>query len=104
MYEPGMTDKELAELHAAGLTPDDVATGPVEIWPDCLVAFELFSRLATQWYVGGMGGRTGINYGVMHHMMDRLKLSPEDYDLLEADMQAMESAALEVMHRPSPDA
>jgi hypothetical protein len=81
----------------AGLTREDVATS-VEIWPDNVRAFNLFQGLWTQWHTG-MGGATGLNYFVAYHRMDRMSLSPADYDQLDADLQVMEAAALQVMHR-----
>lgn len=96
MYEPAPNAEELA---AFGLTAEDVAADPVDIWPDNVAAFQIFSFMGTQWRVGGMGGATGLDYNVMYRKMDRLSLSPDDYDALESDLQIMESAALELMHQ-----
>lgn len=101
MYEPGMTKLELQELAAAGLTPDDVAPDPVEIWPDVLPAYELFSHLGTQWRVGA-GGATGLDYNVLYHKMGRMGLSAEQFESLEADIQVMEGEALKAMHPQDP--
>lgn len=95
-----MTELELAELAAACLTPEDVAPEPVEIWPDVLPAYHLFSSMSTQWRIG-MAGPTGLDYNVVYHKMDRMKLPAEEYELLEMDIQIMEAAALEVMHSKS---
>lgn len=84
---------DAAELAAFGLTLDDVAGEPVEIWPDNRSAFELFGALQTQWRVG-MNGPIGLDYNVLYHRMDRMGLTPERYDDLEADIAAMEVAAL----------
>ena len=100
MYEPGMTDLELQELAAAGLTPDDVAPDPVEIWPETLPVYHLFSSICTQWRVGASGA-TGLDYNVLYHKMDRMKLSSEEFDLLESDIQIMECAALKAMRAKS---
>lgn len=100
MYQPGMTELQLHELAAAGLTPEDVAPDPVEIWPDVLPVYELFCSMSTQWRAG-MGGVTGLDYNVLFHKMDRMKLTAADYDLLELDIQIMESAALDVMRGKS---
>ena len=75
-----------------------MAADPVDIWPDNLAAFEIFNFMGTQWRVG-MGGPTGLDYSVMYRKMDRLSLSPDDYDALERDLQIMESAALACMHQ-----
>jgi len=69
---------------------------PVEIWPDNEQAFNLFSRLTTQWRAGA-GGLYGLDYGVAFSMMDRMALTPEQYDALEADMRIMEDEALATM-------
>jgi len=56
----------------------------------------LFVALSTQWRIG-MGGPTGLDYAVMYMRMDRMKLSDEEWECLEADMRTLEDAALEVM-------
>lgn len=95
MYEPAPNAEELA---AFGLTAEDVAADPVDIWPDNLAAYQIFSFMGTQWRIG-MGGATGLDYSVMYRKMDRLGLSPDDYDDLEADLRIMEVAALDCMHQ-----
>lgn len=80
------------------MTPEDVAGDPVEIWPEHLGAFELFVALRSQWRVS-MAGATGLDYGVMFQKMDRMGLSPEQYDELEDQMRALEHAALDEMSK-----
>ena len=75
-----------------------MAADPVDIWPDNLAAFEIFSFLGTQWRVG-MSGATGLDYNVVYRKMDLLSLAPEEYDALECDIQIMEDAALVCMHQ-----
>lgn len=94
MYERAPDVKELATF---GLTPDDVAADPVDIWPEHLAAFELFNYMGTQWRTG-MSGPTGLDYGVMYRKMDRMKLSEAEYDQLEADVMVMERTALSCIH------
>lgn len=84
-------------MNAAGFTLEDVATDPVEIWPDNLRAVNLFAQIGTQWRTG-MGGPTGLDYNVLYRRMDRMGLAPDEYDELEADIQAMEGTALNCMH------
>ena len=96
-----MTELELQELAAAGLTPDDVAPDPVEIWPETLPVYNLFASICTQWRVSA-GGATGLDYNVLYHKMDRMKLSAEAYDFLESDIQVMEGAALQAMRSKTP--
>jgi len=94
MYERAPDEKELA---AFGMTLEDVAAEPVDIWPEHVQAFELFNFMGTQWRTG-MSGPTGLDYGVMHRKMDRMKLSEEEYDQLEADVMVMERTALACIH------
>lgn len=85
-------------MRAAGLTPEDYADEVFEVWPENWRAFELFSYMQTQWRVG-MSGATGLDYRVMQHKMDRMKLAPDEYEQLEADMQVMEMAAMSEMNK-----
>jgi len=97
MYKPGLTKKDLAEMEAGGFTLADYPDEVVEIWPENWPAYALFSFMRTQWRVGAMGA-TGLDYGPMHRKMDRMELSPDEYDDLEADLQTMEFAALGTMN------
>lgn len=45
-----------------------------------------------------MGGPTGLDYGPLFALMDRMKLSDEDHDELFGDIQTLERAALEAMN------
>lgn len=91
-----MSKAQLLELAAAGLTPEDVAPDPVEIWPETLPVYDLFVSMTTQWRVGA-GGPTGLDYNVLYRKMDRMALSAGAYDQLETDIQVMEAAALQAM-------
>lgn len=42
-------------------------------------------------------GIIGLDYNVLYHKMDRMKLTPDEYDELEADMRVMEAAAMAAM-------
>ena len=53
--------------------------------------------MRTQWRVG-FGGPTGLDYGVLYKKFARMNLSPEEVDLLELDIQAMEQGALSAMN------
>lgn len=83
-------------MSVAGLTREDVATS-VGIWAENVRAYNLFQTLHTQWRVG-MGGATGLDFLVAYRRMDRMGLSPDEYDQLDEDLQIMEAAALQVMH------
>lgn len=72
---------------------------PVVPFPDNVAALNLFNYMRTQWRTGA-NGPSGLDYGVMHQRMDRMGLSPEAYDRLEADIVSMETAALRCIHAP----
>lgn len=80
------------------MEPEDFATEPLEIWPDNARAFNLFASVRTQWRVGP-GGVYGLDYAVVDSRIDRMGLSDGDREVLEAEIQAMEFAALEALAR-----
>lgn len=85
------------EPDAFGLKASDYAHEAVEVWPENWQTFELFSQMQTQWRVG-MAGPTGLDYNVLFHKMDRMRLGDEDYESLEEGIRTMEFAALEAMN------
>jgi hypothetical protein len=42
-------------------------------------------------------GIIGLDYNVVYHKLDRMNLSPDDYDAAENDVRAMEHEALLAM-------
>lgn len=66
----------------------------IEVWPENWPAFDLFSRLRTQWFVG-FGGPTGLRYEAVYPLLDRMDLSTAEWDLMFSDLQVMEAAALQ---------
>ncbi|MEH6434283.1 DUF1799 domain-containing protein [Massilia sp. DD77] len=84
-------------MEAGGFTLADYPEEQVEIWPENLQAYELFLYMRTQWRGAGMG-LIGLDYGPLHHRMDRMKLEPDEYEELEADVQVMEIAAIGAMN------
>jgi len=82
-----------------GFTVDEVSGPPAEVWPDNWQAVMLYVAMSTQWRTGP-GGAVGLDYNVLYHKLDRLKLSAERYDELEAEVAAMENEALSIMHSP----
>lgn len=97
IFQRGMTDKDRAALAVLGLTEEDFPEEELEIWPENVPAYGLFSSLRTQWRAGGMGV-LGLDYNTLFHKMDRMPLSPEEYLELEEDIRTMEHAALAVMY------
>ena len=52
----------------------------------------------TQWRVGAHGA-TGLDYNVVYHKMDRMGLTPSEYDDIEGDVRLMEDAALATIRK-----
>lgn len=44
-----------------------------------------------------MNGPTSLDYNVLYKKMDRMNLTPEQYDLLEQDISVIEREALQIM-------
>lgn len=86
-------------MSAFGLTMDDYADETtVYVWPANLKATNLFVSMDTQWRVGP-AGPYGLDYNVLYHKMDRMKLSPDAYQEMEDDIRTMELVALEEMRK-----
>lgn len=79
-----------------GMRRADYDTDVVEVWPENWPSFKLLCELQTQWRGAGMG-IIGLDYNVLYRKMDRMGLSPGQYDEIEADMRVMESAAMAAM-------
>lgn len=97
MFTPAPDQDDIAKMENLGLSAEDYAGEDVEVWPDSERAYLLFSQLQTQWRAGAMGP-IGLDYNTLFHKMDRMRLEPDDYDELEAEIRTMEFAALERMN------
>lgn len=75
-----------------------VANESVEVWPENWPAFDLFLRMQTQWR-DGMNGRTGLDYMVLFRFLDDIGLAGEDREQMMSDIQTLEIAALNEMHK-----
>lgn len=83
-------------MRAAGFEPEDYASDDVELWPENWPAWRLFLQVCTQWRVG-VAGATGLDYGPLFRLMDRMDLGREEWDQLFDDIRVIESSALETM-------
>lgn len=82
------------QLAAVGLTPEDYETDqPIGVWPENWQAYLVFNTVRTQWRTGP-GGVSGLDYGALDRRIDRLDLSNDDREDLEACIQVMEIAAM----------
>jgi hypothetical protein len=99
MYKKGMSAQDKANMTLMGLSEADYAAdADVEVWPENWDAILLFHSMRSQWRVGP-GGPFGLDYNVLYRKMDRMNLTPERYDELEAEIQIMENAAVEELRK-----
>jgi hypothetical protein len=94
LYEPTVVDEEAATW---GFKASDFEE-QFGVFTDCWLAARTFAQMGTQWRVG-MNGPTGLDFNVLYKRMDRMGLTPEEYDQLESDVSVMESAALDTMQK-----
>lgn len=80
----------------AGLTLEDLAADPVEIWPENILAYEVFCAMDTQWRIG-MAGPTGLDYAALPVALRMVGAPRAEWAQLMADVRLMESAALQAM-------
>lgn len=95
MYTADTTESEAAQF---GLKAEHLDAPVFDVWPDNWQAACLFVFMGTQWRVG-FSGKTGIDYNVLFHKMDRLGLEPGRYEELEDEVRVMENAVLEKMQQ-----
>lgn len=93
LYWRAPTESELTQL---GLKAKHFPPPQVELWPECVLPIELFSRVATQWRVGA-GGPIGLDYNVVYQELQREALVPERHAEVMAGIRVIEHAALEHM-------
>lgn len=84
-------------MQALGLTVDDYPPPEVDLWPENAGPVGLFSRIATQWRTGA-SGVVGLDYLVVFHELDRLKLDRTTYDDYMASIRVIEDKAMRLMH------
>ncbi|CAM4266378.1 DUF1799 domain-containing protein [Stenotrophomonas lactitubi] len=95
LYWRAPTESELMQL---GLKAKHFPPPQVELWPECVLPIELFSRVATQWRVGA-GGPIGLDYNVVYQELEREALAPDKRDEVMAGIRIIERAALEHMQQ-----
>jgi hypothetical protein len=73
-----------------------LASQEVEVWPENWPSWRLFCEIETQWRTG-MNGPTGLDYGPLFARLDRLGLTPDEWEIRFADIRHIEAAALTQM-------
>lgn len=80
----------------AGLTVEDLAADPVEIWPENWSAYSVFCTMDTQWRIG-MAGATGLDYAALPVALRIAGAPRAEWNQLMGDVKVMEGAALRSM-------
>lgn len=96
MVSGGPSQEDLAMAAVFGFTPEDFAQKPVDVWPDCLQAVQLFDAMATQWRMG-FSGPVGLDYAAVPAVMRLTGVPAADRKDVFADLQIMEYAALQAL-------
>ncbi len=79
---------------ALGLTLDDL--DDAEIWPENLLAVNVFIAMATQWRAG-MGGPIGLDYNALPAVMRLVGVPRAQWTETFESLRVMEAEAMKVM-------
>lgn len=88
------------EAAAFGLLPSDYETDrpKLELWPEHVEPFLLFTKLQTQWRTAA-SGVIGLDYNVLFHELDRMALDDDAYDDLFDAVRVLEHAAVKHINK-----
>lgn len=78
-----------------GFSPEDYDE-TFEVWPDNWLSFIVMDSMWTQWRAN-VGGRTGLDYGVLPSVMSLVGVPTEEQRRVFQDIRVMESEVLQVM-------
>lgn len=78
------------------MTVEEAREPATEVWPDNMLAVNVFVSMATQWRIG-MSGPTGLDYTALAHVMRLLGVQQKERaDVFEC-VRIMEDEALAKM-------
>lgn len=90
--EPGAPAGDGDDVPVPG--PVDAGLPVVYVWPCNLPTYNLWCRVQTQWRVGAMGGKTGLDYPGVAVVMRQIGIKRQDRAEVFDHLQAMEIAAI----------
>lgn len=67
------------------------------IWPENVHAFNVYTRLRTQWRTGGMGGFIGLDYATLPFFLELEQVPRGAWAEATSGVQTMESEALRLL-------
>jgi len=83
------------ELHNLGMKREDFEE-TIFLYEDNYESIRLFLDIGSQWRKD-QGYAYALDYSILYQKLDRMKISPERADELEADIRVLEDAALAQM-------
>lgn len=84
----------MAEAQSLGYELEDYETEELEVWPDNWPAIQLFTRVMRRMRYPGIGGPpTGLIWGEVYPLLDRMGLTENEWDSLARDVEVMEAEA-----------
>lgn len=84
------------ELAPLGMSVSDYSPPECQLWEENWPAVKLFNTLAGQWRMGP-SGPVALDYIVLFHELDRMRLEGAEYDDLFGSIRVMEDAALTIL-------
>lgn len=78
--------------------PTDYVEPDIEVWDDNWPVLEFFMQYSTQWRLAA-NGPVGFDYTILHHYLDRNKITGEAFENFINDFQVIEKAALANIHK-----
>lgn len=95
LYE---TPPSAEEAAVWGLTAEEAAGPPIEIWPCNLHAHNVMQAMRTQWNYT-MGAVVGLVYSSLPEIWRRMGVPAKDRDRVFEQIRVMEDEALTVMRK-----
>ena len=81
------------------LITNHYASIDADVWPENWAVWNLFRGIGNQWRRAGMNGAAyALDYRVLFHRMDRMRLNDREYEDAFELIKGMERAALEQMN------
>lgn len=75
------------------MTLEEAQGEAVGVWPDNLLAVNVFIAMGSQWRIG-TNGATGLDYSALPVVMRMVGISAKDRSAVFEDVRVMEDAAL----------
>ncbi len=80
-----------------GLKLEGRAQQVLGIWPDNVSAFNVYTRLHSQWRIAGMGSATGLDYSTLEFFLELERVPRSTWAETVTAVQVMETEAIRLM-------